>query len=62
MVDTYIRIRDCYVPKVVNMAVTRTRHQCEAGLFVPLQALANEKILTCLDTYQACVPARFVLT
>ncbi len=25
-------------------AVTRARHQREAGLFVPLQALANEKI------------------
>ncbi len=50
------------MPKAVYKAVTRARHQCEAGLFVPLQALANEKILTCLDTYQACVPARVVLT
>ncbi len=43
-------------------AVTRASHQREAGLFVPLQALANEKILTCLDTSQVCVSARVVLT
>ncbi len=43
------------------MAVTRLRHQREAGLFVPLQALANEKKLTCLDTSQAYVSARDVL-
>ncbi len=43
-------------------AVTRARHQREADLFVPLQALAIEKILTCLDTSQACVSARVVLT
>ncbi len=36
--------------------------KCEAGPFVPLQALANEKILTCLDTSQACVSARAMLT
>ncbi len=42
--------------------MTRAHHQREAGLFVPLQALANEKKLTCLDTSQACVSARVVLT
>ncbi len=52
----------CYVAKVVYLAVTRTRHQRESGLFVPLQALANEKILTCLDTSQACVSTRVVFT
>ncbi len=40
----------------------RARHQREAGLFVPLQALANEKKITCLDTSQACVSAHVVLT
>ncbi len=44
------------------MVVMRARHQRVAGLSVPLQELANEKILTYLDTYQACVPARVELT
>ncbi len=44
------------------MAVTRARHQCEAGLFLTQQALSNEKILNCLDTYHPCVPARVVLS
>ncbi len=49
--------------KVVYLAVTRARHQREAGLFVKkYRALANEKKLTSLDTSQACVSARIVLT
>ncbi len=48
--------------KVVYLALRSARHQREADLFVQLQALANEKVLTCLDTSQVCVSARVVLT
>ncbi len=43
--------------------VTCARHKREAGLLVKkYRALANEKLLTCLDTSQACVSGRVVLT